>query len=165
MPVAAGDDYDIIEGRDREPPDAVFKAVADDLGRLREARAVGKVRPVVHDADGEAAGSAELTHRQSDMPRAEDDQPLLRQYRLAHDKAVLRALRRHARKAAAPEIGHGRDRGQPPAEAALDHAFLTADHRLQRDRLILGQMVQNVLIDVSHSSTPLIPQCFFRTAC
>ena len=156
MPVAAGNDHHIVKGRDLEPPDAVFKAVAKHLRRLREAGPVGKVRPVVHDTDREAALRANFADRQRDVPAAEDDQPLLGQHGLPHDKAVLRCLRRYAGKAPALRVRHRRDLGQAAAQPVFDDAAFAGYYGFQCNSPVFGQMVENVPIDVFHADPSIL---------
>ena len=150
VPVAAGDDHHIVKGRNAEPSDAVFKAVAEHLGGVGEAAAVGKVRAVVDHGDRKTALCAKLTDRQRNVTAAEDDQTLLRQHGFEYDEAVLSCLRRHAGKAAALRVRHGRDGGESPAQPAFDFPGLTADDRFQRDGLIVRKPVYDFPIDVFH---------------
>ena len=151
VPVPAGDDHHVVKGRDLQAPDAVFKAVANHLRSLGKAGPVGKIRPVVNHADRKAAARAEGADRQRDMPAAQHDQPLLRQYRLPDGEGIAVPYGGDAGKAPPVGVGDGHDLRQAAAQPGFDFAGPALNDRFQRYRCVAAQLLKDLSVDVFHA--------------
>ena len=149
--VTAGDDDDVVEGRDPQTADAVFKAVADNFGCIRETAAIGKIRTVVYHMNLKAALGSKLADRQGDVPAAEDDEPLARHNRFTDREEVAVIFGRHAGKASALRVHHGGDaRNQAALQPIGDQAGFTPDDSLHRDGPGPGNLRENIGIEIGH---------------
>ena len=156
MPVTAGYYNHIIKGCNAQRAYAVFKAVADYAGRFREPGRIGEVRPVIHHTHVKPACCSEAADRQSNMPAAEDDQPLLWENRFPDSELVFCLLCGYSCKAPSVGIGHGCNLGEAARNPGADASLFSGNHSFQCNRMIAGNLFQNLPIIVFHILTPSI---------
>ena len=79
VPVSAGQGAYVVGRSDAQLFQRAREVVADHAVRFRKTPGIGKIRPVVHDRDGEPHHGGKPAGGLGDVPRAEKDQPLLRE--------------------------------------------------------------------------------------
>ena len=156
MPVAAGYYHHIIKGCNSQGAYTIFKTVTNHPGRLRKSGRIGKIRSVIHHTYVKPAFCSHAADRQSNMSAAEDDQPLLWENRFPDGELVFRLLCGYSGKAPPVGIGHRYNLSEATCDSGADASLFSGNHGFQRDRLVVGNLFQNLPIIVFHILTPSI---------